>query len=306
MYTENPLRDVMVFGKACATNLLARFAPSLYVRVTGQTGRGSDDDDVEQIASYFEQCLADYRQQLSLDDAAFAQFLQGKRVLEYGPGDILGAALLFHAAGAATVHCVDRFPLAKASAKNLRVYQRLLDRLPPAQRVRAAAAFNTPGDPASGFRGECISYRVTADGLADRPGAYELIVSRAVLEHVNALDKTLLDVQRCLAPQGVSVHNVDLRSHNLDRYRPFDFLTWPVWAYRLMYSHKGFPNRWRADTYRQLLQRHRLHARAMQPTARLAPADVQRIRAKLAQPFRDADDESLSWMGFWMVLEHAA
>lgn len=303
MYSESRIRDAKVFARACTSNLLARFAPASYVRLTGQTGRGSSEENVEEIADYFERSFNDYRDRLHLDDGGFAAFLQGRRILEYGPGDILGVALLMYAAGADHVHCVDRFPLENVSVKNARVYQRLLERMSGAARLRAGSAFVQAGKPESGFRRDCIDYRVSEDGLAARAGAYDFIVSRAVLEHVNSLERTLADVELCLAAGGVSVHNVDLRSHNLDRYQPYDFLTWPVWAYRLMYSHKGFPNRWRPGRYRDILASRTLRLRAMEPTGKLPPENIARIRPHLAKPFRDAHDDDLSWLGFWIVLE---
>lgn len=303
MYTENAAQDALRFAKATASNLLARFAPAAYVRLTQQTGRGAGEDRPEDIAAYFERCFADYRQQAGVAEGDTGAWLQGRGVLEYGPGDILGTALLFHAHGAAEVECVDRFPLQQVSTKNAAVYRALIDRLPEPARTRARNAFVVAGDPASGLRPEAVRYRVTPDGLAARPGAFDLIVSRAVLEHVNSLDATLRDVATCLRPGGVSVHNVDLRSHNLDRYRPFDFLTWPEPLYRLMYSHKGFPNRWRPDTYRAILRGVPLVLRAMEPTGRIAADDVERIRPRVARHLRGASADDLAWTGFWMRLE---
>ena len=302
MRSENVPRDIVRFAKACTSNLLARFLAPLYVRVTRQTGRGSDEADAHEIADYFIRSFNDYGARLGLAEGDFVASLRGKRVLEYGPGDILGVALLFHAHGAAQVHCVDRFPLEKVSTRNVEVYQALLERLPPAARERAARAFVIASDPTSGFKPECVEYRVTADGLARQDAAYDLIVSRAVLEHVNSLEGTLRDIERCLAPGGLSVHNVDLRSHNLDRDHPFDFLTWPDPVYRLMYSHKGFPNRWRPNAYRDILKNTSLDVVMMEPTGRLPSTDVERIRDKLATPLRGASADELSWLGFWMVL----
>ena len=96
---------------------------------------------------------------------------------------------------------------------------------------------------------------------------------------------------------------MDLRSHNLDRYRPYDFLTWPAWAYSWMYSHKGFPNRWRPDHYRRILAAGRLRVRTIEPSGRLPAADVARVRPHLESAFRTTSDDDLSWLGFWMILE---
>jgi SAM-dependent methyltransferase len=303
MYTENAVRDVLRFAKATASNLLARLAPGTYVRLTRQTGRGAREDCVEDIAAYFERCFADYRQQLGVTEPDTASWLGGRRVLEYGPGDILGTALMFHAYGAATVECVDRFPLQHITARNAAVYRALVARLPEPARARAQAAFVVVGEPASGLRPDAVSYRVTPDCLAARPGVFDLIVSRAVLEHVNSLEATLRDVATCLRPRGVSVHSVDLRSHNLDRYCPFDFLTWPEPLYRMMYSHKGFPNRWRSDAYRAILRGLPLELRTMEPTGRIAADDVERIRLRVARHLRGASADDLAWTGFWMRLD---
>ena len=60
------------------------------------------------------QCFNDYFVKLNIDKFNITGWLTGKAVLEYGPGDILGVALLMKAHGAKRVICVDRFPLAKA------------------------------------------------------------------------------------------------------------------------------------------------------------------------------------------------
>ena len=118
-----------LFFRAFLSNLLAKFAPGIYVRITKQTGRGSEDTKAEAVAGYFIDCFNDYRNCLGLDENGMEAFLKGKTVLEYGPGDLLGAALLFYANGAEVVHCVDRFPLSKFSRKNIEIYNHLLDSL---------------------------------------------------------------------------------------------------------------------------------------------------------------------------------
>jgi len=303
LYSENRAKDVVLFAKAVLSNQLARFAPAAYMRLTHQTGRGEEEQTASQIADYFVTCFRDYREQLDLGDAEFAAFLRGKQVLEYGPGDILGVALLMYAHGAAAVHCFDRFPLQTASEKNLRVYARLLDLLGAPERARANSAFVDPGNPASGFRPEAIGYFVSEEGLSGAVGKYDLVISRAVLEHVGNLPGTAADVARALKPDGISIHEVDLRSHGLDRYKTFDFLTWPEPLYRLMFSQKGFPNRWRLNKYRGLFEQAGLRIRKLAPTARLEPEQIALIEPHLPGTLRGVSRDELSWTGFWVVLE---
>lgn len=298
--------DTPRFMKAVASNLLAGVAPSLYVRLTRQTGRGRDDVDPDDVARYFVTCVDDYAAQLKLDAPGFDAFLAGRNVLEYGPGDVLGVALLLYARGAARVTCVDRFPLERISATNAAVYRRLIELLDGPARERACRAFREPGRPESGFVADAVCYSVTKDGLAAQPGAFDLVLSRAVLEHVNRLESTIDDIAAALRPGGISIHCVDLRSHGLDRRQVLDFLTWSDWAYALMYSHKGFPNRWRVDKYRDCLHRSGLRLLSLTPTERVSPEDVRRIVDGLPGPLRGASAEDLRWLGFWFVAESAA
>jgi SAM-dependent methyltransferase len=306
VYTENRVKDVVLFVKAVLSNELARIAPSAYMQLTRQTGRGEEEQTASQIADYFIRCFHDYREHLGLDEAAFGSFLAEKRVLEYGPGDILGVALLLYAHGAMSVHCFDRFPLHKASAKNIQVYEHLLASLSGPARERAASAFVQVGQPASGFVPSAIGYFVSEDGLSGATREYDLVLSRAVLEHVGNLPGTMRDIAQSLKPDGISIHEVDLRSHGLDRYRPFDFLTWPDPLYRLMFSKKGFPNRWRLNTYRDLAAQAALRIRKLEPTARLPVDELVRIERHLPKRLRGATLDELTWTGFWIVLEPAS
>ncbi len=304
MYTENLGKDVILFCKAFLSNQLAKFAPKLYVNLTRQTGRGEGEREALQVASYFFECFYDYRKQLALDEEEFQSYLREKVILEYGPGDILGVALLFYAYGAKMVHCVDRFPLAKMSNKNIDVYVQLLNSLGEKERERAENAFNEKGDPESGFNVNAIRYKITRNGLSGAIKKYDLIISRAVLEHVNDLEKTMIDIMCSMKEGGISLHKVDLTSHGLDRYTDFDFLTWPNVIYRLMYSHKGFPNRWRVNKYKELAENSNLHVKELIPTGRLDQKKLNTIYLKLAKEFRHISLKELSWQGFWIYLEH--
>ncbi len=302
MYSESILKDARLLVKATISNQIARFFPKLYVRLTAQTGRGNEEENAEQIAGYFTSCFDDYQVRMNLDADGIRQFLRGRTILEYGPGDIFGVALLFYAHGAAAVHCVDRFPLSSITKKGIEVYERLLGQLEGEVKSRGRSAFKTNGDPASGFRPEAVSYAVTKDGLSGAIDGYDLIISRAVLEHVNNLDATFRDIERALKPGGISIHQVDLKSHGLDRYAELDFLTWPRPLYKLMYSHKGFPNRWRVDKFRESATLSHLNITSLEPTNRLGLEAVEKVRPKLAAEFKNVPAEELRWLSFWLHL----
>jgi hypothetical protein len=306
MNARRIIRDASAVCHAILSNLLARFMPKLYVRLTQQTGRGGGAESPREIAEYFTRCFNEYFTHLYVQPASIPEFLESKRILEYGPGDVLGTALLMYAHGAREVHCLDRFPLNRASAENHAALQYLCDSLCGPTKIRGESAFREPGNPASGFDPEKISYTVRPSGISGAEMVYDLSISRAVLEHVDDLDGTFRDIRRSLRPGGVSIHLVDLKSHGLDRRDPFDFLTWPEFVYRLMFSHKGFPNRWRVNRYRELIADHGLICRSIEATDRLPMAQAEFIRTRLDRPFRALSSEDLSWLGFWMVLEKPA
>lgn len=300
MYSENRRRDVFLFVRASLTNLVAAFP--FYWRFGDRSGRSAGTHAPAAAAGYFRKCVDDYCAQLGVAPSFFAN----KRVLEYGPGDTLGVALLLYAHGAAKIDCVDRFAIQRVTPHSAGIYRALLDGLDGEARRRADHAFVEPGNPRSGFDTSKIEYRVTRHGLSGRRAAYDVVLSRSVLALVSHLDATIADIAAALAPGGVSIHKVDLSSHGLDRDRPLDFLTWPEPGYQLMYSRKGRPNRWRVDRYQALVRDAGLRVRKLEPTGKISDADVAFIRPLVDRAFREVPPELLSWLGFWMILEHAA
>lgn len=303
MYTENILKDCILFIKAFSSNQVARFFPKLYVALTKQTGRGVENTSIHEVANYFLKCVDDYQYQLGLNDEEFHQYLQGKIILEYGPGDILGVAFLLYAYGAEKITCVDRFYLSNISDKNIQVYNYLLNSLTNDERNRANNAFKVNGKPESGFNDDFIMYKVTENGLSGDVGKYNLVISRAVLEHVNNLDETIIDIKKSMKENGESIHQVDLKSHGLDRYLEFDFLSWPEYLYKLMYSHKGFPNRYRANKYKECAENNELNIKSIISTGKVDVKIIKNIYSKLDKRFKNIPLEELAWKGFWVHFE---
>lgn len=288
-------------ARAMATNQLARFAPAAYVRLTGQTGRGSEDEGAGDIAAYFRTSFDDYFGRLGIERAHVERFLAGKTLLEYGPGDVPGVAALMLGAGAAKVYCVDRFPMVRLEDKNVRVLEDLRAALPATAGERLRRALREQDEPAAGFDPARLEYLVRPNGTSGLANSIDLVYSRAVLEHVNDLEATFADMVHAMRPGATAIHLVDLRSHGLHEHNPLDFLCPPPWLWDLMFSAKGVPNRWRIDRYRTLLASLPIDVLAMEPTVRADPADVDRVRPALAAPFRQLSTDDLTWLGFWLV-----
>lgn len=287
--------------KAVATNLIARYSPEIYVKLTRQTGRGDRETETpEDIAKYFQQCVADYFSLLNIPLADQSAFLQDKTILEYGPGDLPGVAMLLVAKGAQKVYCVDRFPLVCLDEKSVAVIEHMAEHLTQVQQRRFWQCLANPDMPRCGFSKDHVEYVVRPDGLSGLSNAVDLVISRAVLEHVNDLEAIFNDMVNAMRLNSLSLHQVDLRSHGLHRSNPLDFLEHPQWIWNLMYSHKGVPNRWRVNRYRELLHNLPLEILDLHPTVLFNDDDVCSIRGKLAPPFIHTNQEDLAWQGFWL------
>lgn len=297
--------ELMRVARAVATNQVARLAPTAYLRLTGQTGRGDGAaESPEDIAAYFRECVADY---LAFAGASAgvpadpaAGYFAGKTIIEYGPGDFPGVAVLMLVAGAHKVYAVDRFAMVRLSEKNVGVWHALLGGMDDTQKQRARDLLNHPSQPAEGFKPEHIEYVVRPHGFSGMQAQADLALSRAVLEHVDDLRGTFADMLAALKPGGVAMHQVDLKSHGLHRNNPLDFLEWPNWLWSLMYSHKGVPNRWRLDSYRRIVRALPVLEQRLEPTHLASPADVAAVRNRLAPPFRDLGDDDLACLGLWV------
>lgn len=298
--------DAKRMAHAIASNLIAGAFPALYVRMTHQTGRGGGEEHPVQIANYFSTCFFEYFEKLDVARNVIPQWLSGKTLLEYGPGDLPGVALLMVAHGAEKVWCVDRFPLVKLSDKNVQVMRELLEKLPVPQRQRAEGCFIVRGDPDSGFNPTRIEYLVRPGGLSGLHSAVDLVYSRAVLEHVNQLAETYADMRSALRPNGISIHQVDLKSHGLHKANPLDFLAWPNWLWNLMYGFKGVPNRWRKFHHLRAAEKAGLDIRMVAVTTRIAQSEVEAIRPYLDKSFRYLEPDELAAEGFWLICAPAS
>lgn len=306
MNTQHTIGMFRRIVQASLTNQIARYAPAFYIRLTEQTGRGAEEEDIGEVGDYFQNCFDDYFEKLGVEKHARADFLCGTQIMEYGPGDVPGVAILMIAHGAERVVCVDRFPLVRMSPKNVQIVKKMLERLPLPLRNRAESCFKQVAHPESGLNPQYIDYLVRPSGLSGLANGVDLVISRAVLEHVNDLQASFQDMYAALKPGGTAIHLVDLKSHGLHRTNPLDFLSWSPWLWSLMYSAKGVPNRLRVNTYRRAVAQSGLQLISLIPTVHALPTDVSAVRPYLAKPFRTLPDEDLSCLGFWLVCRKPA
>lgn len=239
-------------------------------------------------------------------------------LVEIGPGDNFGVALLFLAHGARSVTAIDKFESERDMARQNAIYHALsqkhgLDSLFDGEASEAAIRNlrYLPGMPAE---------RYFAAGVA----GFDAVISRAVLEHLDDPLAALDAMWAGLRPGGLLLHRIDLRDHGMfASAHPLSFLTIGRALYRAMTADTGWPNRLLLPAYRDFLKLRGWPARlgitrlvgvrgefAALPWDELpagarqqALAQVRAIRPRLAEPFRALTDEDLAVAGFVLVAE---
>jgi SAM-dependent methyltransferase len=284
-----------------------------------QSGATHSRHSPEQGANYIASVFRDYLDAGGLSVAD----LQGASVLEVGPGDNLGVAALFAAAGAKKVVCLDRFSSDRDETKNRDVYRTLVTKtaLPPG--LQLDRLFTPSWDLVPGM----IEYRTDVPiELASQHyphGSFQVIVSRAVLEHVFDVPAAWTSMNALLAPGGWMLHKIDFRNHGFyTTQHPLAYMKVPPSWWGLISSPDPTLNRQRMGAYERLAAESgytatigvtHLSSRTDEfKPARMAwvegseytaedVAFVESIRPQLAEPFRSMTTKELLVDGIFLA-----
>jgi SAM-dependent methyltransferase len=274
---------------------------------------------VEQSLSYVEEVFDDYRTYGHLDRLAGV-------AAEVGPGDNAGVALLLRAAGCETVELVDRFRSRRSVDQQRLIYQALAARH-GIQHLRPPDGWDDDHLPGVSWQLGSSAETYFARRAREKRGGFDLIVSRATLEHLYDPLGALRSMMACLKPGGRMVHKIDFRDHGMftPAHSELTFLRFPAALHRRMTRRSGRPNRVLFHRYRDLAaelgQTRRLAVTLLVtslvgegevvphvPFAAVPPAAQQRavgrVRAErhhFAKEFADVADDDLAVMGiFWI------
>lgn len=286
-----------VTGYLLGRNLAFRHAPALangLMRLTNVTGRGGDAEG-EAALDYFEGVVEDYERiaahsGVCQGDGEGAEVFNGRTVLELGPGNTRAVAMLARLRGALSVDGYDAFDLQTRDPGRLRaLYEGLLKR-----------AGEDPSRVDSLLSGGRVHH--DAASLKATGRRYDLVISRAVLEHVRDLTTLHRELRELTTDDAVLIHKIDMRSHGFEWDHELDFLLFPEKLYRSLTTHIGEPNRVRAQGYLDVAQQHGFIPVHVSSTRRISTERVAALRDSLAEPYRSLSPEVLSVLGIWLVL----
>ena len=252
---------------------------------------------VEESLAYVADVCEDYFRFSGIEKQA----IEGKHVLEIGPGDSLGVALMMVSLGAKQVVCIDRFLTYRDPNKEYAITAALVAAAPPIAKERMNRCLDS-------------DYRIVGDVIRYMPDVpfetaaekleeirFDYIISRAVLEHVYDIDKTYACCRKLIRSGGRMIHKVDLTNHSSIELHPLQFLTYTEGLWRLMSSNISRVNRCRWPQHKAALEKNRFVIDKFAPTKILGLSQVQSVRPKLRSPFREMTDEDLSILGFFVV-----
>lgn len=252
-------------------------------------------------------------------------------VAELGPGDSIGVGLAALVSGADRYVALDAIKHA-SNERNLQVFERLvelfaarapipgpesfpeiaialpsyafprdiisderLDRaMSPARlgRIRSAIGAGSQSGPIE-YR---VPWRAASEGDYARPGSVDLLVSQAVMEHVEDLAEVYRASHALLRPGAFASHQIDLRSHGL--FRAWDgHWSCPEWLWALIRGRRPY-----------LLNRMPLmeHQLAIQAAGFRVNVLIRVLRAstgsKVARRFAEMSEEDRDTCGAYLLL----
>ena len=288
-------------------------------RVQSESGSTHRALAVEQSVNYIEEVFNDYRTYGALDRLSGA-------TAEVGPGDNAGVALLLRATGCETVDLVDRFRSRRSVDQQRAIYQALAIRH-GIQHWGRPHGWDDDHLPGITWRVGVSAESYFARRAHEGRGVYDLIVSRAALEHLYDPLGTLRSMAACLKPGGRMVHKIDFRDHGMftPAHSELTFLRFGAALHRRMTRRSGRPNRVLFHRYRDLATELGRTGRlavtmlvtslvgegeivphvpfaAVPPAARRrAVAEVKAERHRFAEEFANVADDDLAVTGiFWI------
>ncbi len=288
-----------VSGYLLSRNLAFKHAPSAanaLMRLTNVSGRGRGRDGAAAV-KYFRSVLGDY--ETIAEEAGLnakgegASLWKGRNVLELGPGNTRTIALAARARGASSFAGWDAFDVQSRDHAYLdAIYGPMLDELGVDGGLTRASQLL-----------DGVAVHADAGSLRRAAGGkkFDLVISRAVLEHVRDLDRLHRELDLLLSDDAVLIHKVDLRCHGFRWNHELDFLMFPERLWRGLTTHIGEPNRKRYPEYLELGARYGFVPIYAASTHVIEPREVEGVRGALAEPYRSMDEDALRTLGFWVV-----
>ncbi|TAL49906.1 class I SAM-dependent methyltransferase [Patescibacteria group bacterium] len=219
--------------------------------------------------------------------------IDGKVVLELGPGAELGTALFLLDRGARRYLTVDANRLIDQTP--YRFYEELLRDLDHAQELQPELEKTLTG------KDDRITYVVdsTFDLTKLPKQEIDLVVSQAAFEHFDHVEKTIEQLGHCVKSGGVLIAEIDTMTHTgvLRTRDPLNIYRYSNLLYKFA-RFSGIPNRVRPSHYKSLFEQNGWYNVEIIPLQTMIKEEMELVRPQLAKSFQgnDADMHILTFL----------
>jgi len=189
-------------------------------------------------------------------------WLNGKKVLEIGPGSHLAIPLSFIAAGATKVVSIDKYGEVKFRQKEQQVYEKILSRLSDHKKANLTGLVQGLNlKRASDLDTFVLNYlpdlAIDSTEIFNRLSkeSFDLIVSFNTLEHIKDIRIAFQNMKMLLKKDGIFIHKVDATSHYaISRYTKNSLaqLIFSDRVFDLMFFNRNAPTRRLLSDYQRI------------------------------------------------------
>lgn len=213
--------------------------------------------NVDRWVDYINEVYTDYFENSGLN----LDTIKGKRILEVGPGENLGVALKLLSAGALQVVCVDKFSSLIEKKKQLEIYKKIYSQMSKGEQEKFQDAIRIKEDEFTLNENRLIYLNRSIEELNSiyPEPCFDIIISRAVLEHVFSIDSAMETMDSLLKKGGYMLHEVDFQDHGIFTgygLHPLTFLSIKNTTWLKMASNIGAPNRMLSGYYQSFFEAH--------------------------------------------------
>jgi SAM-dependent methyltransferase len=254
-----------------------------------RTPRPIDPGEIQKNIDYVNDVVNNFEKELMNKVGSDYDFIQ-KKILEIGPGQDLGTGIIYMAKGAASYTAVDRFKLLVPNTLFYKKMQEIIGKDNESMKNLieiisvATADKNNKEIKVNNFKYLNVYSENMSEKLDEK---FDLIVSQAVLEHIDDSGKAFEQMYRLLDEGGVICHEIDLKSHTsiIRELDPLNLLRFGKTIYGLI-RFKGSPNRLRINDYIDIAKKTGFKNIKIEPLKTLEEDKAEKMKKYFAKPFR--------------------